>query len=249
MKTWGLNPAFADGETGQLFADLPSVFALQGESITTDDISEVHRLCIVDGRCYYIKRYVEAGKNLRRFIGRPRIRAEWENLLKFQRWGIPTVPVVAYGMERAGLGFGRGALITLGIDDTDDLAHLAKHKDPRLRDRRWLDAVMAQVARGTRIMHEHGFAHNDLKWRNILVDRTASPQVYFIDCPAGRKWPGPLLHYRIIKDLAWLDTLGKCHLRRVDRLRFYLAYTQRQRLTAADKKRIRAVLAFFEGRE
>lgn len=248
MTGWVLNPALAPGQAGQLFADLPSVFALQGERITADDISDVHRLCL-DGRCYYIKRYVAAGKNLRRFIGRPRIRAEWENLLRFQRWGIPTVPVVAYGMERSGLNFGRGALITLGIEETDDLAQLARRNDPRLRDRQWLASVMPRIARATRTMHSHGFAHNDLKWRNILVDRGESPQVYFIDCPAGSRWPYPLLRYRIIKDLACLDKVAKYHLRRTDRLRFYLAYAQRDRLTAADKQRIRKILAFFEGRE
>ena len=248
MTGWVLNSAFAQGEAGRLFADLARVFALQGERITTDDISEVQRFC-VDGRCYYIKRYVAAGKNLRRFIGRPRIRAEWENLLRFQRWAIPTVPVVAYGMERDGLGFGRGALITLGIDNTEDLAQLARGNDPRLRDRQWLSSVILQIARATCIMHSHGFAHNDLKWRNILVDRAESPQVYFIDCPAGSRWPYPLLRYRVIKDLACLDKLAKYHLRRSDRLRFYLSYVQRDRLTIADKKRIRAVLAFFEGRE
>lgn len=248
MTGWVLNTDLAESEAASLFADLPSVFELQGEPVTADDISDVQRLC-VQGRCYYIKRYVAAGKNLRRWIGRPRVRAEWENLLKFQRWGIPTVPVVAYGMERDGLGFGRGALITLGIDDTDDLAQLARRQDPRLREWRWLAAVMAQVADATRIMHEHGFAHNDLKWRNILVDRQTAPQVYFIDCPAGSRWPGPLLRYRIIKDLACLDKVGKYQLRRTDRLRFYLAYTRRRHLDAADKKRIRAILAFFEGRE
>lgn len=248
MSRWVLNPLFASGKAVNLFADLASVFALQGEQITTDDISEVHRLR-VDGRHYYIKRYVAAGSNLRRYIGRPRIRAEWENLLRFERWGIPTVPVVAYGLERKGLTFSRGALITLGIDDTDDLAQLAGRGDARLRERNWLLAVMAQVAQATRTMHRHGFAHNDLKWRNILVDRQPDPQVYFIDCPAGSRWPGPLLHYRIIKDLACLDKVGKYQLRRTDRLRFYLAYVQRQHLNAADKQRIRAILAFFEGRE
>lgn len=248
MTGWVLNPALAPGQAGQLFADLPSVFALQGERITADDISDVQRLCL-DGRCYYIKRYVAAGKNLRRFIGRPRIRAEWENLLRFQRWGIPTVPVVGYGMERSGLSFGRGALITLGIGETDDLAQLARRNDPRLRDRQWLASVMPRIARATRTMHSHGFAHNDLKWRNILVERGESPQVYFIDCPAGSRWPYPLLRYRIIKDLACLDKVAKYHLRRTDRLRFYLAYAQRDHLTAADKKRIRKILAFFEGRE
>lgn len=248
MSGWTLNPDYAEGATGDLFADLDSVFALQGETITRDEISEVHRLRVGEQQ-FYIKRYVEAGKNLRRFIGRPRIRAEWENLLKFKRWGIPTVPVVGYGMQRRGFMFHRGALITLGIPDTRDLATLARSEHALLNNAAWRRSVIRQVAKATRIMHNHGFAHNDLKWRNILVDAEMPPHIYLIDCPAGSKWPGPLLSYRIIKDLACLDKLGKYHLRKTDRLRFYLDYTGHDRLDDTDRERIKRILRFFEGRE
>ena len=248
MSSWTLDPAYAHGVTGELFADLDRVFALEGETITRDEISEVHRLQVGD-RHFYVKRYVEAGKNLRRFIGRPRIRAEWENLLKFKRWGIPTVPVVGYGMQCLGLMFDRGALITLGIPNTRDLASLAGSAHALLDNAAWRRSVIRQVAQATRTMHDHGFAHNDLKWRNILVDAQIPPRIYLIDCPAGSKWPGPLLNYRIIKDLACLDKLGKYHLRQTDRLRFYLDYTGRDRLDSRDKQRIKRILRFFEGRE
>ena len=70
-----------------------------------------------------------------------------------------------------------------------------------------------------------------------------------IDCPAGGFWWGPFLQYRIIKDLACLDKVGKYQLSRTQRLRFYCQYTGRRRLAAEDKKRIGKILRFFEGRE
>lgn len=248
MSRWVLHPEFAQGPAAELFADLDKVFAIQAETITRDGISDVQRLRVGDQQ-FYVKRYVEGGKNLRRFIGRPRIRAEWENLLKFKRWGIPTVPVVAYGMQRRGLAFDRGALVTLGMQNTRDLAEVARSHKALLQNDVWRASVIQQVARATRIMHDHGFAHNDLKWRNILVDAQMPPNIYLIDCPAGSKWPGPLLNYRIIKDLACLDKVAKWNLRRTDRLRFYLMYAGRTRLNSRDKKRIRRIVQFFEGRE
>ncbi|WHU44968.1 heptose kinase, partial [Pseudomonas fulva] len=45
------------------------------------------------------------------------------------------------------------------------------------------------------------------------------------------------------------DKVAKYHLSATQRLRFYLQYRGRDRLNARDKKRIRQVLGFFEGRE
>lgn len=248
MSGWTLNPEYATGVSGQLFADLDRVFALEGEQITQDDISSVHKVW-VGGRFYYVKRYTGAGKNLRRYIGRPRIQAEWENLLNFHAWGIPSVTVVGFGMERRHGAFHRGALVTQDLANTSDLAHIAKSADSRFRDRGWVNHVSRQVAHATRMMHDQNFAHNDLKWRNILVDQKPYPDVFMIDCPSGSFWWGPVLEYRVIKDLACLDKLGSRVLTRSQRLRFYHDYSERKHLNASDKKRIRAVLAFFRGRE
>ena len=73
--------------------------------------------------------------------------------------------------------------------------------------------------------------------------------VYLIDCPTGAFWWGPFLERRIVKDLACLDKVAKYHLSRTQRLRFYLRYAERDRLTAQDKARLRQVLDYFEGRE
>lgn len=244
MAAWILEPGFAELESD--FGSLQAVFRLQGEHLTSDPLSEVI-LIRRDGVPYYVKRYWGGGKGLRRFFGRPRVKAEWQNLRLFSRWGVPTATVVACGLERRWGLFHRGALITRGLPDTQDLATLATQGDERLSDPCWVDKVSRQLALATRRMHDHGFTHNDLKWRNLLVNDRA--ELFFIDCPGGMFWFGPFLHYRIIKDLACLDKVAKYHLSRSQRLRFYHYYCGRKQLNGDDRQRIRKVLKFFEGRE
>lgn len=228
------------------FGSLQAVFALQGERLTSDPLSEVIRI-ERQGVRYYVKRYWGGGKGLRRYIGRPRVKAEWQNLKYFAKWGVPTAPIVAFGLERQFGRFVRGALITRELSNSEDLGLLANNDDPRLQDPRWVDTVSRQLARATRILHEHHFTHNDLKWRNLLVNDRV--ELFLIDCPTGTFWWGPLLRYRIIKDLACLDKVAKYKLSRTQRLRFYLQYRGRSGLSVADKQRIRRVVGFFEGRE
>jgi hypothetical protein len=86
-----------------------------------------------------------------------------------------------------------------------------------------------------------------LKWRNILVDRDG--KAYLIDCPWGSYWFGPMLRYRIEKDLATLDKVAKDCLSATQRLRFYLLYRRSERLNASDKQCVRRIVHFFDGRE
>ncbi|MEO4045477.1 lipopolysaccharide kinase InaA family protein [Pseudomonas sp. CAU 1711] len=244
MAGWYLDPAYA-GLNAE-FGDLASVFALEGKRLTRDPLSEVI-LLERGGVRYYVKRYWGAGKGLRRYIGRPRVKAEWQNLKHFAKWGIPTAPIVGYGLERKAGAFVRGALITRELEHTRDLALMAKQGDGRLRDASWVDGVSRQLAGATRALHDHHFAHNDLKWRNLLVNEDG--ELFLIDCPTGSFWWGPFLRYRIVKDLACLDKVAGRVLSRSQRLRFYLQYRGRQRLSAGDKRRVRQIVKFFEGRE
>lgn len=244
MSSWQLA---ADYQMLQAdFGSLEKVFALEGERITHDPLSELIRVNR-KGVNYYVKRYRNAGKGLRRYAARPRIKAEWQNLKRFAKWGIATAEVIAHGLERQAGAFVRGAMITREIPQSRDLADLAHNNSPLLNNPAWVKQVSSQVAYAARIMHQHGFTHNDLKWRNLLVDDQV--KVYLIDCPAGTFWWGPMLRYRIIKDLACLDKVAKYHLSHTQRLRFYLQYCQRSRLNAEDKQKIVKILRFFEGRE
>ncbi len=247
-KSWRLVPRYRRGATAEAFADLDRVFAAEGEEVARDNISQVVRVAVGETD-YYVKRYWAAGKRLRRYIGRTRICAEWENLLYFEQLGIPTAPVVGYGQEYDRGVFKRGALITEGLEGTEDLAQLAKRDYEGFRDANWVRNVSIQIARHTLALHEQSFVHTDLKWRNILVNVDGLPRVYLIDCPSGRKVPGPLLERGIIKDLACLDKVAKYTISRTQRLRFYLMYANRRRTTPEDRVRIAKILRFFAGRE
>lgn len=230
----------SQGELPEELHSLESVFRLEGQPITSDRLSDLI-LLERDGIRYYVKRYRLAGKGLRRYLGRSRMESEWRNLFYFRDWGIATAPVVAWGLERRGGLFHRGALVTREVINARDLASLADEGDARLTDRHWVDHISRQLAAMVRNFHDRGFTHNDLKWRNILVDDRN--QLFLIDCPGGTFWWGPFLRYRKVKDLGCLDHMARRHLSRSQRLRFYHYYSGNNRLSESDKKYIRQVRA------
>ena len=246
MSDWRLLPD-TPAAAARAFASLDAVFAMQGDLVTSDPMSYVARIRI-DGVLYYIKCYFGLGKKpLRRLLAKPRVQLEWENLQHFADWGIPTARLIGYGLESRGGRFVRGALITAEIPHTTDLGHIARTGDPRLKSRRWWDGISKQLAEAARRMHDRRFAHGDFKWRNLLIDD--ADRLHLIDCPSGGFWWPPFLEYRIVKDLACLDKLGKRHLSRTQRLRFYLDYARKPTLDSRDKRRIRNILGFFSGRD
>lgn len=244
MAEWKLNPNYQT--LNDYFGSLEAVFAQQGERITKDRVSEVVRIEI-QGIRYYLKRYWDAGKGIRRYFGKPRIKREWQNMQLFRKWGIPTAEVVASGIERKNGLFVRGAMVTEEIPNTIDLSMIVADQDARLHNYNWVNNISLQLAKATRKMHDHNFAHNDLKWRNLLVDD--NNKLFFIDCPSGSFWYGYMFSFRRIKDLACLDKVAKYHLTQTQRLRFYLQYRERERLNDKDKKRIRQIVKLYEGRE
>jgi hypothetical protein len=255
MINWYFNPDYRGTAAQTCFQSIEATFGISGQRVAESSLSEVIRMKTGD-RNFFVKRYSGNGKSalrrwfgLRGFIGPQRVKKEWQNLTVFRKFGIPTATLVGYGLERRYGCFVRGALITEEIPGTVDLAALSRMNDGRLRDRGWVNGVSNQIAEHVSRLHAAGFVHNDLKWRNLLVNNEKLPTVYWIDCPAGGYWCGAFLRYRIVKDLACLDKLGKRHLSRTQRLRFYLAYRQRDRLCVDDKKMVRKITGFFEGRE
>lgn len=246
---WVNDIAADNPQAQQAFASLDDVFALEGESITTSSLCSVDKVSF-NNEAFYVKRYRRGGEGLAEFVGISKARREWQNLQSFRDWGLPVAELAAYGEESALKVPRRGVVITKEIKQSSDLASLSKDNPEKFQDRSWIAAISRQVADATRVMHQNNFAHNDWKWRNILVvEGEAEPRVYMIDCPSGMTWFGPFFEYRRIKDLACLDKVGHYMLSRSQRLRFYLDYVQRSRLSAQDKKVIRKILAFFKGRD
>lgn len=241
---WRINST--DARLKQYFASLDQVFSVQGEKVTAERISDLLRVRCGD-EYFYVKRYFVAGKGMRRWFGKPRIQSEWENLLWFSEQGIPTAEVVAMGLQRRRGLFLRGAMVTREIPQTRDLATLARNNDPLLADAHMVHSLSQQAADILNNMHASGFVHNDFKWRNLLVDQAG--KLYVIDCPLGRFWFGPLLRYRMIKELAMLDRVAKYKLRATQRLRFFLLYRQTGKLRPQDKKVLRRLLGRKERRK
>lgn len=230
------------------FRDLDSTINVRGELINDSSISHLVKIQI-ESRSYYVKVYHHAGRNLRRFVGRSRVRAEWQNQHAFGEFGIPSARIVAFGESKGPLGAHKGVIVTEEVPDTIDLFELAQQKPEWLHNREWTKCVIGRLASHVRSMHAHRFVHNDLKWRNILVDFRNTPEVYIIDCPLGRRRIGPWLQRGIVKDLACLDLVAKKHLSRTQRLRFYKSYKGVDHLTNFHRRQIERVLRFFEGRE
>jgi tRNA A-37 threonylcarbamoyl transferase component Bud32 len=248
IRRWTISRDWEGTEAAVTFASLDKVFALEGERVTLDPVSEVIRYSVGE-QLFYVKRYFRT-EGLRSWVGQSRIRLEWRNLLKFKRWGIPAAPVVAYGEDRYLSRTLRGAMITAGVENTLDLATMVQQQSPLLKDPGWVDRVSRQVADATRNMHDRNFAHTDLKWRNILVTQDLhNPKICMIDCPSGTRWFGPMLKYRLIKDLACLDKVVRKALSRTQRLAFYKYYSGHDRLTPADKRILARVTRFFAGRD
>lgn len=231
----------------QALVSLDSCFALKGVGLTQDPKSYVTRHTL-DGQVIYRKCYVKSGKYLRKYLGRSRVRAEWENLQLFQRLGINTPQLLAYGERRRGLLFERGALVTAAVIGAVDLESLARDRHSLLYQRAGFLQIARQVAEFTRRLHDYRFAHNDLDWRNILVlPDTAS--VYFFDCPAGQRWPWPFLAFRQMKDLAHLDKLARDCLPLRWRLRFFHLYLGRRKTTRSDRRLLRQIARYYDGRD
>ncbi len=242
---WHIVSEYQNTALGKQFEQFDDAYNYEGEFVD----GKVFKIT-VDGKSYYQKKYVMFKRKIPRYISFSKVKMEWKNLLWFQKLGIPVAKVVAYGQETRGIVVHRGVLITEELVGCHDLAYVAENFQNLLQQPDWLANVSHQVAEIARTIHNHNFAHNDFKWRNIMVDIKADfPQIYLIDCPAGMKWYGPLLEYRIIKDLACLDKRAKYELSKTQRLAFYKDYSQCKKLTPRHKKQLRKILNFFNNRE
>lgn len=236
-------------EAQRAFSSLESVWALEGESITTSSLCSVDRVEL-DGKGYYIKRYRRAGEGISEFLGVSKAHREWANLTRFDEWQLSVAPLVAYGEDPWWIVPRRGVVITAEVVGSVDLASMANQSSPLFRDEAWVKKVSQQVAHASSVMHQHQFAHNDWKWRNILVTGDGTnPQIHLIDCPAGMFWWGPFFEYRRIKDIACLDKVAKTILKPEQRREFYRLYRGGSTLDAKDERDMQKILRFFKGRD
>jgi len=200
----------------------------------------------LDGVPVFIKYYQfvreKEGLRLSHFrLSRPM--REWRNLHFFRNLDIATTPPVAVGERRRFGMFRSGFIVTREIERAEELGVLAARHPEHVADAAFFNPLCGILADAVRRMHRKSFFHNDLNGRNVLIRETNGLEVFLFDSPNGRRWFFPFREYRLIKDLASLDGSVRHALRRTQRLRFYLAYVARKRLTNADKRRIDRVVA------
>ncbi len=156
--------------------------------------------------------------------------------------GVQTARVVAYGAVFEGLFEKRSFVITAEITNGESLEKKLPGfvSDPRnSKDRRDRREFIGKLADFARKFHETGFRHRDFYLCHIFL--TGDGQFYLIDLQRAFK---PILfkrRYRI-KDITQLyySSPGPIFTR-TDRLRFYLRYSRKTKLTLIDRIFIRAL--------
>jgi len=233
-------------EERKSFSSIEDIIALDGIVVSRDKISYVKK--VTHGTTnYYVKVYWRGGNGIRRFIGRGRLRGEWENLRYFTSLGIRTPRIVAYGQQAKYGMLKCGVLVTQEVSKAEDMLRLSQENSALFEDKQWLENVIVQIADYTRRLHHNGFVHWDLKWRNILVSTQSihEPYVYFFDCPLGKRRYAWLRKRGAIKDIACLDKIAKKILSDKQRMLFFNHYGGTDRLDAKQKRKIKQILNFF----
>jgi len=240
---WSIFPKSETDDLNTHFPSLDTVFKLKGDIISSSDQSEIFARSI-GNNTYFIKRYFKT-KGFISWLGISRLQTEIRNQLWFNKINLPAAEVVAYGDERLLLKIKRGVLITKGIDDVTDLSVLAEKHGENFKNPIWRNQLIEQLAHMLKTLHSHSFCHNDMHWRNVLIQENINRteiRAYLIDCPSGRRQFWPFLNYKKLKDLANIDKFAPQHLSRTQRLKFFYLYQGITKLSPADKKMVLAIL-------
>lgn len=183
-----------------------------------------------EGRGVFVKVYTFKKHAFQRFLRQGRSRNEARNLLFFRKLGIAVPEVMAWGRRRNRLGrIVEEFIMTEAIVGAMQLDLFLEHHCPdrsRPADGECRDAIIRQLGKWTRAIHDHHFFHQDLKWRNILVRLDGGkPELFWIDCPKGGFNCVPVHRRRLrIKDCATLDKLARLNCTADERRLFVDSY-------------------------
>lgn len=245
IRTWQTYPDVVPPADRELFASMATVLKAPSIPVTRDARSGVSLLSLQQN--YYVKTFFGPGNRLQYLLRIGRYQRELRNLRYFASLGLATPPLAAHGHTlRWGL-LHQAALVTREVSAAATLKQLMA-VDRLYRDGvKGARLILDQLADATRVLHQQGFYHGDLKARNILVrDDKRGLQLVFFDCPRGHHPPRWRLRRRILRDLAHLNhDLERGGVRKVDRLYLYQRYRGSERLNVADKALARDALAYY----
>ncbi|MBN2272072.1 MAG: lipopolysaccharide heptosyltransferase II [Sedimentisphaerales bacterium] len=169
---------------------------------------------------------------------------EFEPIRELSAAGINTPNVIAYGEQWSALFENKSFIITEKTPDAEALERRlpdcfnAPHTPQNLNLRR---TFIAQLAAFVNKFHQTGYRHRDLYLSHIF--HSDDGRFYLIDL--ARAFIPKILRRRFqIKDIAQIHYSSPAkYFSASDRLRFYLAYAGRNKLTNNDKQLLRQVMA------
>jgi len=206
-------------------------------------------------RSLYVKRYHYAtrARQMRGLLrgvllGASRARREYVMLQTMRSGGIPAVRPVAYG-ERRRLGLLCSCtLVTEGVPNGRSLIGLLRDtladvgKPEVRRQRRRLTRTLAEQIRA---MHQTGFAHGALFWRNVVVCPAddGNYACHFLDPRGrGRMWRRGPGGRKAVRDVAALAAMAPGVVSRTECLRFAKWYWRTDRFDPPARRWIGNVL-------
>lgn len=223
--------------------------ALAAWSRTTDAI----RVDLPDGslflKRYHFPRWKHRWRGMLRgtFIRSSRAKSEYYTLMLMRQLGIQAVRPVAYGERRASHFLRSCFLITEAVPAAMSLANFIKtfshHRATPLARQARVE-VLTTLARQVRHMHEAGFVHRDLFWRNVLIRPLPDHrfEFYFLDASVGKRIRlAPRRQDSIVHDIAAMSALAPEFCSKADQLRFLLEYLDTDHLTTEDRQWLRRV--------
>lgn len=220
-------------------------------SRTTDTI-EVH--LNGDAASLFIKRYHYPrwrhrirGMFRGTFFQASRAKNEFRVLRMMRQLGIQAVRPVAYGERRVCFFLRSCFLITEGVPDAMTLSTFMKaFGDQRgsARSVRLRREILSSLAKQIRHMHDAGFVHRDLFWRNVLIRALPNDrfEFYFLDASVGKRIRiAQRRQESIVGDLAALGAVAPHFCSKADQLRFLLEYLGADKLSRENRAWLRHV--------
>lgn len=228
---------------------LEAVFACkQGRSLTKAGLASWRhriRLQLPNGQTVYLKRYVQPPLSVQikgwAQHGQRAFLSEYDKgpLAKLRAVDVRIPQTIAYGGQWAGLFEKRSFIITLEIPNAHSLeTALPDCFETTASNQRGRDFIL-KMADFIRRFHNTGYRHRDLYLCHIFLSENET--LYLIDL--HRTFKPKLLGKRYrVKDLAQLHYSSPADkITRADRIRFYLAYARKDKLSATDKSLLRAI--------
>jgi hypothetical protein len=217
-----------------------------GELVRESGTTRTRRIQLDEGsgpRAYFLKTYRPDARRGWGLLHRDKAAIEVRNYgLMRDRGGLDVPEVVALGRSTR---FGRlvaAFILTRGLDGASPLDAWFDKARPGPAERQALGSLVARLARR---MHDVGFAHIDLQWRNLLLVETrgGARRIIVLDCPRGglRRWPVFREHGRL-RDLSSLHKAARGRLTAREQLRWLKDYLCVRRLRPEHRQLVRTIL-------